>query len=305
MSRLARVPAILKRFLQAVLAAACSGRLTADWREEHRCDRCRSVAPSSCACIDGNKPIGRICPNRGWTTVGLVAERVTDGTHLLPPLAASGVPFVLIGNVDKGKIDWNGIRKWVSGGYIQGIDQCVAVRKRAMFFIRRLGPPLVKQWRWLPRKSSSFNVISLTSSRIVLSSIRLFLVHTLNSPRCFDHAKEVARGAAQPTVTLGDLKQFVIPICPLAEQHEIVRRVETLFALAGAIEKRVTAANQRAEKLTQAILAKAFCGELVPTEADLAQRRGPRLRTRLRPAGAASVPSVQPLARKTYRVVER
>lgn len=33
--RLARVPAILKRFRQAVLAAACSGRLTADWRKQH------------------------------------------------------------------------------------------------------------------------------------------------------------------------------------------------------------------------------------------------------------------------------
>jgi type I restriction enzyme S subunit len=31
--RLAKVPAILKRFRQSVLAAACSGRLTADWRD--------------------------------------------------------------------------------------------------------------------------------------------------------------------------------------------------------------------------------------------------------------------------------
>ena len=30
-----RVPAILKRFRQSVLAAACSGRLTADWREQN------------------------------------------------------------------------------------------------------------------------------------------------------------------------------------------------------------------------------------------------------------------------------
>src|SRR5206468_1690619 len=30
----AKVPAILKRFRQSVLAAACSGQLTADWREE-------------------------------------------------------------------------------------------------------------------------------------------------------------------------------------------------------------------------------------------------------------------------------
>lgn len=33
--RLSRIPTILKRFRQSVLAAACSGRLTADWRDQH------------------------------------------------------------------------------------------------------------------------------------------------------------------------------------------------------------------------------------------------------------------------------
>ena len=33
--RLARVPVLMKRFRQSVLAAACSGRLTADWREQN------------------------------------------------------------------------------------------------------------------------------------------------------------------------------------------------------------------------------------------------------------------------------
>ena len=32
--RLAKVPALLKRFRQSVLAAACSGQLTEDWRED-------------------------------------------------------------------------------------------------------------------------------------------------------------------------------------------------------------------------------------------------------------------------------
>jgi len=47
-----------------------------------------------------------------------------------------------------------------------------------------------------------------------------------------------------------------------------------LFKLADTIEKRVAAATARAERLTQAILAKAFRGELVPTEAELARREG-------------------------------
>ena len=60
---------------------------------------------------------------------------------------------------------------------------------------------------------------------------------------------------------------------PLAEQHEIVRRVDALFKLADTIEARVAVATARADKITQAILAKAFRGELVPTEAELARQK--------------------------------
>jgi type I restriction enzyme S subunit len=41
-----------------------------------------------------------------------------------------------------------------------------------------------------------------------------------------------------------------------------------------AVKERVSAATARADKLTQSILAKAFRGELVPTEAELARREG-------------------------------
>jgi type I restriction enzyme S subunit len=60
----------------------------------------------------------------------------------------------------------------------------------------------------------------------------------------------------------------------LEEQREIVRRVEALFDLADRIEAKIRAATARADRLTQAILAKAFRGELVPTEAELAAREG-------------------------------
>jgi hypothetical protein len=65
-----------------------------------------------------------------------------------------------------------------------------------------------------------------------------------------------------------------VELPPLAEQTEIVRRVNELFALADTIERRVAAATARAEKLTQSILAKAFRGELAPTEAESARQEG-------------------------------
>jgi len=53
-------------------------------------------------------------------------------------------------------------------------------------------------------------------------------------------------------------------ICaPLAEQQEIVRRVEALFACADRIEARLTSAQKTVERLTPA---KAFRGELVPQD---------------------------------------
>ena len=57
--------------------------------------------------------------------------------------------------------------------------------------------------------------------------------------------------------------EFGIAVPPLAEQQEIVLRVEGLFALADQIEARYAKAATHVEKLTQSILAKAFRGDLV------------------------------------------
>ena len=53
-----------------------------------------------------------------------------------------------------------------------------------------------------------------------------------------------------------------IPLPTIEEQDEIVRRVEELFAFADSIEQKTNASLERANKLTQSILAKAFRGEL-------------------------------------------
>lgn len=76
------------------------------------------------------------------------------------------------------------------------------------------------------------------------------------------------------SINLKSLSALPIPLPPLAEQHEIVRRVEALLARADRIEKRLATATRRVETLTQAILAQAFRGELVPTEAELARQEG-------------------------------
>ena len=75
--------------------------------------------------------------------------------------------------------------------------------------------------------------------------------------------RERAEGGNQPNLNLSKVKEFEIPLPPLDVQTKIVRRVETLFALADRIEARANAARTQAQRLNSLVLAKAFRGELV------------------------------------------
>ena len=78
--------------------------------------------------------------------------------------------------------------------------------------------------------------------------------------------RELAEGGNQPNLNLSKVKEFEIPLPSLEVQSQIVRRVEALFALAGRIEARATAARTHAQRLSPLVLAKAFRGELVPQD---------------------------------------
>jgi type I restriction enzyme S subunit len=96
----------------------------------------------------------------------------------------------------------------------------------------------------------------------------------LNSQVTRSHVEQNKVGIAQSHFNVASMRLTPLPLPAVAEQEEIVRRVEALFGLADSIEARVAAASAQVGRLSGAILAKAFRGELVPTEAELARREG-------------------------------
>lgn len=74
------------------------------------------------------------------------------------------------------------------------------------------------------------------------------------------------RGQTRPGINGSILKMLMIPTAPLKEQKEIVRRIDRAFAEIDRMISEAAAARRLLDRLDQAILAKAFQGELVPQD---------------------------------------
>jgi type I restriction enzyme S subunit len=75
-----------------------------------------------------------------------------------------------------------------------------------------------------------------------------------------------SKAVAQPSLSMGAIRSTPIAIPPLAEQGEIVRRIEIAFDWIDRLACETTSARKLVDRLDQAVLAKAFRGELVPQD---------------------------------------
>jgi type I restriction enzyme S subunit len=82
----------------------------------------------------------------------------------------------------------------------------------------------------------------------------------------YQETRERGSGSGPQALNCQRVRELPFVLPPLAEQQEIVRRVEALFKIVDQIEERYKKAKTHIDKLTQSILAKAFRGELVPQD---------------------------------------
>jgi type I restriction enzyme, S subunit len=295
--RFAKVPAILKHFRQAVLAAACTGRLTEDWRKGQHClvsavdtfervqgkresayelslkeyKKGRQKRPFKPTCLgeyelawelkSGELPEQWLC-----VPLGKVCLKVTDGTHDTPKPVPSGIPFITAKHIRDRFIDFENALFLHKAIHDSIYARCNAVKGDVVMVNIGAGtatPALVR----VEHEFSMKNVALLKPDPEILDGRYLELYQLYVKPMIIEL---ITRGGAQPFMGLDLIKTIPSVVPPLAEQIEIVRRVEALFKLIDTIENRVAAGTRMAERLTQTILTKAFRGELVATEAELA-----------------------------------
>ena len=78
--------------------------------------------------------------------------------------------------------------------------------------------------------------------------------------------EQFAPATAQKNINLDVLASVRVPVAPLAEQGEIIRRLDHAFTEIDRLVAEAAAARRLLDRLDQQILAKAFRGELVPQD---------------------------------------
>jgi type I restriction enzyme S subunit len=89
-----------------------------------------------------------------------------------------------------------------------------------------------------------------------------YLVYYLNSQFGMSQAHRAARGVAQKTVTLGDLRKFEVRLAPLQEQSRIVAKIEELLSDLDAGVAALVRARAKLARYRAAVLGAAGTGAL-------------------------------------------
>jgi type I restriction enzyme S subunit len=247
-ARLAKLPALLKRFRQSVLAAVCSGQITADWRASH---------------LQATVSDDRLCNSENDIAEQDQVE-VPEPWELIP--AADLFDWSSGKNLPE-KTMRPGPHPVYGGNGISGRHDKFLVANPTII-VGRVGALCGNVYLSEPEAWVTDNAIYAKNASPSVDIVFARLV--------FDNAKLNTRsgGTGQPFVNQQILDAVGFPLPPIGEQREIVRRVEVLFGLAEGIKDRIRAATVLADRLPPAILARAFRGELVPTEAELAAEEG-------------------------------
>lgn len=277
-ARLEQIPKILKHFRQATLNAAVTGELTQKWEhgdlssgidvihldylnknELYKKEPLLRKKKSSIESDIDEQYLFSIPEKWAFTSWGKVSEWITYGFTRPMPKTESGNLLLTAKDIQNFSILFN------NGGFTS---------EEAFNELSDKDKPVVGDL--LITKDGSIGRAALVKKEIpfcinqsvavcwlrTTSMNKNYLEIVANSSFTQNFIKDKSQGMAIQHLSIIDYAKCPLPVPPLPEQHEIVRRVEQLFAYADTIEKQVNAALARVNNLTQSILAKAFRGEL-------------------------------------------
>lgn len=256
-TELARIETLVSRYKQAVLTKAFSGELTSGF------DRTTSVAPPD---VDAEvTPLWSIPETWSWCRtdqvgrVGLGRQRSPknhEGPQMRPYLRSANITWqgVDIGDVKEMNFDDADFKRFK-------LEVGDVLLNEGSGSAKEVGKPAI--WRGEIANCCYQNtLLRVQPHRCSSAYAYYYFLLTARAGRFVSSTQ----GVNIQHIGREGLACYPFPLAPEPEQHEVVRRIESAFAKTDRLTKEAKRALELVGRLDEAILAKAFRGELVPQD---------------------------------------
>lgn len=194
---------------------------------------------------------------KGWEICELqnVCNRVTDGTHQPPNWADEGIPFLFVSNIVNGEIDFKVSKHITEESWFELTSRCpIEINDILYTTVGSYGNAALVRTK--NRFCFQRHIAHIKpDSRSIEPE---FLLGMMQSDWIRQQADKQARGVAQKTLNLRELKKFTIFTPPIEEQKKYVK-------LRQCVETQLSyyrSALEQSENLFNSLLQRAFRGEL-------------------------------------------
>ena len=178
-------------------------------------------------CIDEEIPF-EIPSGWSWSRLGTCLD-VRDGTHDTPRYVSEGVPLVTSKNLSNGRIDFS-TAKLISKQDSDAINQRSKVDSGDIMYamIGSIGNPV------LYRGADEFSIKNMALFKCVPDGMYMEYVYWF-LVLAQEDMKKAASGGVQSFVSLGYLRNYLIPVPPIVEQKRICYAIEQVLPLLAAL----------------------------------------------------------------------
>jgi len=269
-----KVPDLLRRFRQSVLAKAFRGELTQrDPNDEPALkllEKIKQRTQTKLMESEDEKPSGlsELPEEWIWIRLGNLIESMKNGLYKPLRFYGPGIPCLRMYNIEDGKIVWRNVKEMILSD--KETDE-YSLQENDILLNRVNSRELVGKAAVIPR---GIGKVVFESKNIRIRVRQEFVDPRYVSYFLLTHYArdqielECKQTVGMATVSQEDIKSWFIPYTSLNEQKRVVVRIEEAFSLSDQVEAAAKRARERAEKIDQAILTKAFKGELVPQDPD-------------------------------------
>ncbi|MEM9483143.1 MAG: restriction endonuclease subunit S [Cyanobacteria bacterium P01_F01_bin.116] len=287
----------LKRYRQAVLKVAVEGKLTQDWRAAHQDElepasvlldrilkeRREKWEADQLAKMEAKgkvpkndkwklkykeppapdaKELPELPEIWKWVSLGQLTWFVKDGPHYSPKYATDGIPFITGGNVKPSGVDFVNAKKITKELHKELSQRCkpelgdILYTKGGTTGVARVNT-----------YDFEFNVwVHVAVLKLAGPTAPFYVQHALNSPSCYAQSQRFTHGVGNQDLGLTRMVNIVLGLPPIDEQEIIITEIDRKMSLLDELDKAIKKNLNRAEKLRQSILQKAFEGKLVSQE---------------------------------------